>query len=134
MPQVSRNKLENIVYAEILDNLIQALVEVKKTEEMQVFIKDFFTKTERLMLAKRLTIALMLSHNYEAMTISKFLKVSTATVYKIQNQIERGGPGLRLVIEKLLKLEKMDAFWKRVNKFLSKWLDKPVGYFDYHET
>ena len=59
MPHVSRRPVEKDVYFQIVDGFYWLLTDLKSEPEMKVFLNDFFTKTERIMLAKRLAIALM---------------------------------------------------------------------------
>lgn len=118
MPHVSRSPIEKDVYFQIVDGLNWLLTDIKSEATMKLFMYDFFTKTERLMLAKRLAIALMISQGYETDIIKQVLKVSTGTVYRMREWLERGGKGLRLGLTKLAHQEKVSHFWKKVDKFL----------------
>jgi len=118
MPHVSRHPLAKDVYFEILDELFWLLTEIKNKEEMKTFLYDFFTKTERLMLAKRLAVALMLTQGYSYSTIRDLLKVSTATINRTSVWLEKGGEGLKKGLTKLARKEKMEKFWRNLNKFL----------------
>lgn len=118
MPQVSRYPLAKDVYFEILDELFWLLTEIKNKEEMKTFLYDFFTKTERIMLAKRLAVALMLTQGYSYSTIKELLKVSTGTVSRTSLWLEKGGEGLKKGLAKLAKKEEMEKFWRNLNRFL----------------
>ena len=118
MPHVSRYPIEKDVYFQIIDGFNWLLTDIKSEATMKLFIYDFFTKTERIMLAKRLAVALMISKGYETNLIKQVLKVSTATVYRIREWVERGGKGLQMGLNKLAHQEKTNQFWKKVNDFL----------------
>lgn len=125
MTRVSKLPVEKDVYFDIVESFVWLLSDIKSEKEMLSFFKDFFTKTERLMLAKRLATALMVVKGHEVKTISYVLKVSTATVYRVREWVDRGGPGLQNALQKLLKQEKMERFWKRVDRVLEEFVFKP---------
>ncbi|KKS80747.1 MAG: hypothetical protein UV55_C0031G0024 [Candidatus Gottesmanbacteria bacterium GW2011_GWC1_43_10] len=92
---------------------------------MKVFLNDFFTKTERIMLAKRLAIALMVMKGYETKIIVEVLRVSSATVYHTQEWLNHGGSGLKMGLNKLMRQEKLQKFWTKVDRFLEEFVFKP---------
>ena len=125
MTHVSRAPIKSDVFDQITSGLIWVLTDISRESEMKSFFNDFFTKTERLMLAKRLSIGLMIVKGYDTELIAKILRVSTATVYRMRGWVERGDSGLQMAFNKLVKREKMDAFWKKIDDFAEDWLFKP---------
>lgn len=118
MTHLSKNRLDKDVYFDILNGLYWLLSDIKTPKEMQIFLGDFFTKTERLMLAKRLAIVLMIAEGYEAEYIKKILKVSTATIYRMREWVESEGHGLQDGLRRVAKRKIMQSFWKDVNTFI----------------
>jgi uncharacterized protein YerC len=118
MTQVSRKPIHKDVYYSIRDDFIWILSSLRSQDETKAFIYDFFTKTERLMLAKRLAIAMMLhrSHSYE--DIKFILHVSTSTINRVANWLDSGGIGVTRVLDKLIREEKLVVFWNKVNRSL----------------
>lgn len=112
MTHVSRNPVHKDVFFEILNSLYWLLADIKKPEEMKQFLGDFFTKTERLMLAKRLALAGMIIEGYEMDTIRQVLKVSTATIYRTREMMDKSGEGLKSGIRRLLHKESFEKFLK----------------------
>jgi len=110
MTHVSRFPIPKDVYFEILDELYWVLADVKKPEEMKSFLGDFFTKTERLMLAKRLALAGMIIQKYDTDIIKKVLHVSTGTIYRMKEKLDRGGIGFELGVKRIIKHEAFQAF------------------------
>jgi len=105
MPQISKRPLSRIIYERIFKIFIEVIVDIKDKKESEDFLKDFLTPTERIMLAKRLTIAILLSKNYDYDTIHKVLHVSNTTISSVNNYIKFSGEGYRKVIDKFLKKE-----------------------------
>lgn len=125
MPHVSKNPLEKDVYFRILDGLYWLLADIKSPPEMKRFLGDFFTKTERIMLAKRLAVALMITEGYEPEIIRRVLKVSTATIYRMGEWVDRGGVGLKDGLHRLVQRKIMDEFWVSVRTFIDKGVLHP---------
>lgn len=118
MTHVSKKRLEKDVYYTIMSGLYWLLSDINTENAMRQFLQDFFTKTEQLMLAKRLAVALLIMQGYDAKVITQVLKVSTNTVYRTKDWVEQGGEGLQFGLHRLAHQEKMNSFWKRINNFL----------------
>lgn len=129
MPHISKYPLARDVYYEILDELFWLLTEIKNQQEMKSFLYDFFTKTERIMLAKRLAISLMLVQGYSYSTIRDLLKVSSGTINRASEWLDKGGDGLKKGLMKLSRKEKMDEFWKNVDRFLKDITPRPTYHY-----
>ena len=98
MPKVSKNKLDKAAYAFIDSNLVAALSNLVDIKQMANMLDSLFTQTERLMLAKRLAIAVLLERGLSYKRISGMLKVSSVTIGYVRNSILRNnGPYVRLI-------------------------------------
>ena len=73
------------------------------------------------MLAKRLSVAFLLSKGYNYREISRILRVSTGTVNRVALAYKEG-MYYKTVIEKILNDEKVDEFWQEVGGIVSKLL------------
>src|SRR3989344_1680742 len=113
MPHVSRNKLEGAVLRSILDRLLDALVGITQKADVSDFMNDLLTKTERIMIAKRLAIAMMLHKNYPYAVISRTLKVSESTIGAVRERIDRGGKGFGKVLTRLEKEKRLEALFTK---------------------
>lgn len=125
MPQVSKNPIHKDVFFEIRDDFLWVLAQLKSTTEVKEFFYDFFTKTERIMLAKRLAVAMMIYKNYRYDDIRSVLHVSTSTITRVSNWLDRGGDGVKRVLEKLVHEERMQVFWDKVNRFIDQHVVHP---------
>lgn len=114
MTHVSRNPVHKDVYFQILDDLYWLLADVKRPEDMKQLLGDFFTKTERLMLAKRLALAGMIIEGYDVDIIRQVLNVSTGTIYRMKEMLDKTGEGLKAGIKRLLRKESFEKFLKEL--------------------
>ena len=69
-----------------LNNIIAQL----DTSSVNDFLHDLLGKEERIMLAKRLTIVIMITESFSSYQIAKKLKVSTSTVESIRTKHKNG--------------------------------------------
>ena len=110
MTHVSRFPIPKDVYFEILDELYWVLADVKKPEEMKSFLGDFFTKTERLMLAKKARARCYGHKKIRYRYREKVLHVSTGTIYRMKEKLDAGGNGIMASVRRLMKHEAFEQF------------------------
>ncbi|OGI59525.1 hypothetical protein A2814_03280 [Candidatus Nomurabacteria bacterium RIFCSPHIGHO2_01_FULL_38_19] len=105
MPHVSRKKLSSKLSGKLLNKLLAVLGRAQNKKYLSMVINELFTYTEKIMLAKRLAIILMLANNIPQHRVVKILKVSPSTVAKASVRI---GIGKYKNILEVSKKEKMD--------------------------
>lgn len=91
---------------------ISNLTNSQKAEE---FFNDLLTPTEKIMLSKRLAIAIMLIKGYDYATIRSTIKVSPSTIGSISTWLKLSGSGYRKTVEKLLKRERVEKIAANIN-------------------
>ena len=102
MPQVSRNKLEPREEQELKEALNLVLAGISKRDEMIKFINSLLTDTEKLMLAKRLAIIVLIKEDLKDSEISKSLNVTEMTVSKFRYFYEaRAKEGYDIALHKI---------------------------------
>lgn len=121
MTQISKNPVHKDVYYSIRDDFLWILTAMHSQSEVKAFFYDFFTKTERIMFAKRLAVALMLHKGFQYDDIRFILHVSTATISRASEWLDHGGEGVKYAMDKLIKEEKAELFWKQVDRALYKF-------------
>lgn len=119
MTQVSKYPISEKVYERIVEIFFKTLVDIETKDEASLFIKDFLTPTEQIVLAKRLAIIFLLEKEYDYRTISKVLRVSTPTVARVNLMRKYGGQGYKRVLDKLLREEKVKEFLLQVGETLT---------------
>lgn len=114
MTQISKIQLKRNTAERIFEIFIKTLLNIQKKSEAEKLISDFFTPTERIMLAKRLAIALLLEKGYNYLTIKDLLHVSTATIAHVNVSRKYGSDGYKLFMAKILKEESVDSALKEL--------------------
>lgn len=118
MPQVSKYPISKDVYNTIFDKLSETIVNLRTKGQVIRFFDEFLSPTERIMLAKRLAIGLLLAKEYSYREIREVLRVSTTTIGD-SALLYKYGKGYREVIEKLIEDEKMEEFWLKIGEIIS---------------
>lgn len=116
MAQVSKRWISKDVEDRMLEIFWQSLALCPTKETVALFLEDLLTPTEKIMLSKRVSIALLLIKGYDYKSINDLLKVSDATIWTVNLWLKTKGKGYRMVLEKILKDEKWDRFWQEVEK------------------
>ena len=131
MPKISRYKLEKEIEGLILDQFAEVLREVNKTSDIKALIGNLFTPSERIMLAKRLAIAILLENGWDYSKIVKKLKVSPTTISFVKNSKLNLSPAYEKLLQNLEKIFfvnlKEDDFVSRINKKLNTFPRKTGG-------
>lgn len=104
---------------ELLMEFCEALLSVKTPEEAVKFLTDLLTKSEIVMLAKRIKIAKLLIEGKDYRTIERLLEVSHSTISKVARWLEESGEGFRLVAERTKKRKEED--FSDLKYKLSEW-------------
>ena len=115
MPHVSKIKLDKRLETQLFNSLETALGKLSK-EETKAFLLSLISPTERLMLAKRLAVVILLKEDVPIGTIASTLHVTKETVGRIHLQSQVRGDGYNIVFNKLQN----EKFLKDFKSFLLK--------------
>lgn len=88
MVQISRRKLDARVYQKIFSLFFEVVGKRQNRRNFEEVIRDLLSRTERMMIAKRIAIIYLLMKDIDTNTICKILKVTRATVAKFKFVIE----------------------------------------------
>lgn len=120
MPQVSKYPISSSVAERIFSVFIKTLVSVKNDTDAADYASDLFTPTEKVMLAKRIAIALMLIKGYEYREISKVLRVSLGTIASVSTSLKHGKGSYKKILDRIVREEKIDDFFSEtIEKLVS---------------
>jgi len=122
MPQVSRWKLTKETETELIKQLKLVLTKISKMEEMSFFLDAFLTETEKLMLAKRLAIVILLKEEVPESRIAETLHVTRMTVSRTRYFLEARGQGYKVALQKVAKEKELLA----LKIFLLKLVDYSI--------
>lgn len=106
MPHISRYPLGPGAEKELIRTLEIVLTKLTKEDDMDQFLLALLSPTERLMLAKRLAMIVLLRQGLPESSIAEVLHVTRNTVSKIQLFLEARGQGYEVGL-KVLENEKV---------------------------
>lgn len=107
MPKISRRPLDSEHLGGYINDLWSALTLLKNKDEVRGLLKDLLTRTETIMLAKRIQIAIMLIQGFPYDIIKNEVKVQNDTIAKISNILNTSEEGyLQEVSERLINLQR----------------------------
>ncbi len=113
--KASSRKLNESLKRQLKKTFAQVLVDIKSPEEMDQFLSDFLTINEYEIFAKRLAVSYWLKKGRSYDNIKKNLKVSSATVAAIQNEMKKEGFQKAL---KTIEAEEWSNQWaEKIKKF-----------------
>lgn len=127
MSQVSKRVLGKQAEVRILDLLWISLSMLSTKQEITLFLDDFLTPTEKMMLAKRLTIAFMLIKGYGYPMINNRIKVSDQTIWNIKAILHHRGKGYKNTIKKIMEKENWEKFWNEMDHFFERLIPPRPG-------
>ena len=119
MTQVSRFPLPKFLEEQMYKAIRKAFSDLQSEDDVAAFLEDLLSPTERIMIAKRLAIAILLNRGYEQRTVGSIMKTSLTTVNQVNYWLKNKGKGYRIVLEKLESQKQ----WKEVKAGLEEFLE-----------
>ena len=111
MPHISSKKLDHSLTEKLFGKLLTIFGQARDKEALSLVMNELFTSTEKIMLAKRLAIVLMLASRTPQHRVVEILKVSPTTVVKTSLEIEIGKYKTILKISKKEKVDIEKIVW-----------------------
>ena len=88
-----------------MDMLVEALLSLKDKGEVYQFLEDICTRREMHDLAQRLEVAIMLREKRTYAEIVEKTGTSTATIGRVNRELNFGAGGYALALERIIKDE-----------------------------
>lgn len=126
MPHVSRRNLPKKTEIELINSLKIVVRRTTKNGEIEKLISSLLTKTERLMIAKRLAIVVMLKEKVQEQDIADALHVTKETVERLKLLYQLHSEGYEVAIKKLQD-EKIYKQFKRALISLARYAGRAAG-------
>lgn len=127
MPHVSRNRLPLKTEKELTESLNLVFSTISKRDEMLRFLSSLLTDTEKLMLAKRLAVIVLIKEEIPDSDIAESLHVTRVTVSRLRYYYEaRAKEGYDIALAKI-KNDKVLAGVKRFLLALADYSVKAAG-------
>ena len=118
MAQVSKKFLRPDVWERIFNLFLETISGISNKNQLQGFLAEFLTPTERIVLAKRLAIAVLLAKGHDYSQISKLLHVTPPTIAKVSVHLKYEGEGLKSVMREVFKRQAMKIIWEEIKSFI----------------
>lgn len=129
---VSRYKLRPDVWERIFNLFSESLLSIKNKEKYDSFLSDFLSPTEKIMLAKRFAVAVLLAKGNSYDEIKRILRVTSATISKMSLQVKYGGKGLNEIIVNVLKKDSARIIWEEIQSIFDlPYKGQPIS--EYHK-
>jgi uncharacterized protein YerC len=90
MAHVSTKRIKKKVADELADQFLTFLALAKSKHEARILAHELFSQTERVMLAKRLAIVVLLVRGYSFSQIEEALGVTAQTVARVWKETKEG--------------------------------------------
>ena len=103
MAQVSVQYIKPEVKDKLQSLLVSCISRCSQVSLAADLVEDLLTNTEKIMISKRIGVALMLLKLVGAREISDKLKVSFPTIYRVKTWLEVKGGGYRSLLESIIK-------------------------------
>ncbi len=126
MPRASKNNL--ISEKELLrleGNLSYLLSTLASASDVKIFMSDFLSDEENIMLSKRLALYVMLDLNIDTQTIMNALSVSLETVRTHRMRYDRQSKEFKEMVRKIHKREKLDKKLAEIGEIAKDVLEFP---------
>lgn len=115
---ISRRVLNQELEKHILTLFAKTISDLKDLKDIEIFIADLLSPTEKVMLAKRLAIAILLQKGYTYAEIDQTLKVSSPTINKVAFWLKHGKSGYKNVVKKILDEKKREELMDKIEEIL----------------
>lgn len=120
MSKVSRRVLNRELESYIFDLFIEAITDLKTVNDVKTFLSDLLSPVEKIMLVKRLAIAVLLEKGCTYDTIDGTLKVSRPTIMNVSYSLKHGENGYQKVVQKILVKQEREEIGDKIEEFLLK--------------
>jgi uncharacterized protein YerC len=118
MTQISKYPLDRTIEDEIFRKFWQSISVLRDTEAVASFFSDFLSDTEQLMLAKRLTIAILLLAGKRPKEIKDILHVSNSATGSVSAWLKNARPKTKVALTNIIREGKWKQFIDRFEAFL----------------
>jgi len=113
--QLSKKKINQRLEKQIFNIFYQVIADVKTPQEAKTFLEDILTRAELKAFSKRLAVAHYLERGRNYENIKNALKVSSATVATVAEQMKKG-KGFEIALKKIRAEEWADRWTKRISR------------------
>lgn len=118
MAKVSRRILNKELEDYIFELFIKTITDLRDPSEVRNFLTDLLSPIEKIMLVKRLAIAVLLTKGFTYDTIDATLKVSRPTIMNVSRALKHGESGYQQAVKKILEHQKREEIGDKIEEIL----------------
>lgn len=118
MPKVSQNPLSPETKREIASALIRTLARIDDETLLSRFLDDLLSPTEKVMLGKRLMVAVLLQKGYSYGAVCRVLKMSKTTVHLVQRELVKSGEGYHRIFDLFFRASRGQRIVEKIEQIL----------------
>lgn len=116
MPRASKFRFHEKEFEKIYSHLLYTISSINNSGDVEKFLDGFLSKEEKIMLAKRLVLFMMLKRNYSPSVIQGALHISYETVRINQNQLGSKNSYFQTLLDRLIKREQTKELFEKLDK------------------
>ena len=118
MPRASKFKLKEKEFEEIQEHFFHLVSSLDNQNKVRNFFNEFLTAEEKIMLAKRTVLYILIKKGYSPSFIQDLLHVSYETVRSHKVKYARTGKEFQDNLNKLLMREKTKEFFSKLERLM----------------
>jgi uncharacterized protein YerC len=118
MPQISKRKVDQETLSRLGQLLMNCVVKLKTKQEAADFLGTLLTQTEKIMVVKRLGIAILILKGYENYSIEDVLKVSETTINTVKKELARSPESFRRSLSQIVKKDQIKKIFLKIEAAL----------------
>lgn len=120
MPQVSKRKLDKGLEEEMFRQFWRSLGQINDSQKSAEFFSDLLTETEKTMLAKRFTAAVLLSRGRSATDIKDSIHLTYSTIGSVSSWLKNAKPKTRELLNNISGEKNWEEIFDRIDSLLDK--------------
>lgn len=123
MGRVSKKSINKDLQKQLEEQLSFIVLSLTNRSDIDIFLSEFLTKEEKIMLGKRLVLYMLLKKGFSSSDIHASLAMSYETIRWYKQIFDTKPIVFKKQLETLIRKEKSKDMWNRIEKIL-----KPVEY------
>jgi len=102
------------VWDRIFNMFLDSFLFAKDRNKLNGYVQSIFTPIERIMFAKRFAACILLTKGHDYRSVARILRMSLATISKMNFKLKYEGEGLMPVIEDTLRKQARSAIKEEI--------------------
>lgn len=120
MARVSRIKIDRELESEIFNQFWSSLARINDSGKTSDFFSDLLSETEKLMLAKRFTAAILIVRGRPATDIRNSIHLSYSAIGSVAAWVKNGKPATKNILTKIASEKNWEAVLDTIDGILDK--------------